>query len=276
MNNQSDIQSQFFKHLAETNPDQTIVTQIMELLNLQKGAVYKRMNGDTALTASELIHIADHFGQSLDDIFYKQKFISFSHPFMKMEKTKSEDFLSLINGYLQVLKEESPSELVYLSNELPFFYSISRRYIFSFLYSVWDHLHWEEGGLKISNVGRIDKNVEIFRRGISEYYDSQPVTEIWNPHMFSNLFQQIKFCVSISAFDNVDFIKGLLSDIEQLIQHLKDIANVGHRKKNGTDVTVDFKIYLNEFGSYQNLIVYKTNGQQLTFLGFDYPQFIVA
>lgn len=272
----SNTQTQFFATLAESLPDQTLVLHLMEILGLQKGAVYKRMNGETTLSATELIQIAEHFGISLDNIFFQQKFISFSHPFMQLEKTKSEDFLALINQYLEVLNEERPSELVYLSNELPFFYSISRRYIFAFLYAVWDHLHWEEGGLKIANVGRVDKNVEVFRREISEYYDCQPVTEIWNPHMFSNLYQQIIFCISINAFENTDFINGLLLDIEQLVNYLKEIAYKGQRKSTNLDEKVDLKIYLNEFGSYQNLIIYKALNQQLTFLGFDYPQFIVT
>lgn len=276
MNNELNFQAQFFKKIAESLPDQTLVTHLTELMDLKKGAVYKRMNGETALTLDELITIADHFDQSLDDVFFKEKYISFYHPLMQLEKTKSEDFLALINRYLEVLNEETPSELIYLSNELPFFYAISRKYIFAFLYSVWDHLHWQEGGLKVTNVGRVDKKVEVFRQGISEYYNNQPVTEIWNPHMFSNIYQQIMFCISINAFESVDFIKGLLSDIEQLMNHLKDIANKGHRKNGNEDSQVDFKIYLNEFGNYQNLIVYKTDGQQLTFLGFDYPQFVVT
>ena len=50
-------------------PDQMIVNEVMELLNLRRGAAYKRMNGETALTAEELIRIAGHFDVSLDNFF---------------------------------------------------------------------------------------------------------------------------------------------------------------------------------------------------------------
>jgi hypothetical protein len=276
MDNQTFIQTKFFNKIGLRFPDQTIVKAVMELLNLRKGAAYKRMNGETALTTEELIRIANHFDVSLDNVFFTDKFISFSHPFLYSQKAKSIDFLSLIAGYLETLTNEESSELIYLSNELPFFYYVSKKHIFTFLYSMWNHLHWEEGGLMIANVSRLDKDIEKFRTDISNYYDNHPVTEIWNPTMFSNLYQQIIFCITIKAFDTADFIRHLVIDIEQLLNHLRDIAMKGKRHSQLQEKPIDLKLYINEFGSYHNVILHKGKAVNSTFLGFDYPHFIVT
>ncbi len=276
MDSQTLLQTKFFNKIGALFPDQTIVTAVMELLNLRKGAAYKRMNGETALTTEQLILIANHFNISLDNIFFGDKFISFSHPFLYAQKAKSVDFLSLITGYLETLTKEESSELIYLSNELPFFYYISKKYIFTFLYSMWNHLHWEEGGLRIANVSRLDSEIEKFRTDISTYYDNHPVTEIWNPTMFTNLYQQIIFCITIKAFDSNEFIQRLIIDIEQLIDHLRETALQGKRHSQSKEEPIDLKLYINEFGSYHNVILHKGESVNSTFLGFDYPHFIVT
>lgn len=276
MNPQIDLQSAFFKNLSNQNEQTSVVEETMDILNLKRAAVYKRMNGDTALTTSELVKISEHFDCSLDTMFFQNKFISFRHPFMQMPRTKSIDFLTVISGYLETLRSQKKSELTYLANELPFFYYISRKYIFNFLLSVWNHLHWEEGALIINENAHLDKNIEGFRVEIADYYDSHPVTEIWNSNMLSNLFQQIVFCITIRAFADISFVDKLMVDIQNLIHHLKSIAIQGIRKSHGENEQVDLKIYLNEFGNYLDIILYNGENFQSTFIGFDYPQFIVT
>ena len=276
MNPQIDLQSKFFKDLADQNDQSSIVDETMEVLNLKRAAVYKRMNGDTAMTTAELISVADHFECSLDTMFFQNQFISFRHPFMQMPTTKSIDFLELISGYLETLRSQKNSELTYMANELPFFYYISRKYIFNFQLSIWNHLHWEEGALTINENAHLDKSIETFRTEIADYYDSHPVTEIWNSNMLSNLYQQIIFCITIRAFSDIAFLDKLMMDIQNLIQHLKKIAVEGIRKSYGDKEQVDLNIYLNEFGNYLDIILYSGQNFQSTFIGFDYPQFIVT
>ena len=140
--------------------------------------------------------------------------------------------------------------------------------------SIWNHLHWEEGALKINETTHLDENIENFRTEITAYYDSHPVTEIWNSNMMSNLYQQVIFCITIRAFSSASFIQHLMSDIKNLIEHLKDITMHGIRKTSNTDEQTDLSIYLNEFGNYLNVLLYEGQNLDITFIAFDYPQFI--
>ncbi len=274
MNPQQELQTKFFKGLEKTIGQDNVLHGSMELLGLRKGAVYKRMNGDTALTTAELVSLSNHFQFSIDDSLLNGKFISFSHPFMQEIDTKNIDFLRSISTYLETLRSREKSKLTYLANELPLFYYISRKYIFTFLMSIWNHLHWEEGALKINETTHLDENIESFRSEITDYYDAHPVTEIWNSNMMSNLYQQVIFCITIRAFNNISFINHLINDIKNLLEHLKDITLHGIRKSSNASEQVDLSIYLNEFGNYLNVLLYEGEDLDITFIAFDYPQFI--
>jgi len=275
MNKQIILQNKLFQHLVSVKGQQRVLQESMDVLNLKKGALYKRMNGNTALTASELINISDHFHISLDDVLLSDKLVSFRHQALRNESTKGTDFLVLIDTYMTMLNHDDNSKLLYLANELPLFYYISREYIFNFLVSVWNHLHWEEGTLCIDERSHLGDMVNHYKKEISDYYENCPVTEIWNSNMLADLYQKIIFCVTIRAFANVAFIDKLILDIEELIESLKKITLEGVWNSNRTD-KIDLKIYLNEFGSYLNMALYESDNYKNTFIGFDYPQFIVS
>jgi len=119
----------------------------------------------------------------------------------------------------------------------------------------------------------ITPQLEKLRDDITNYYESHPVTEIWNSNMLSNLYQQITFSITIRAFEDQRFIKSLITDIEKLINRLQSLAGAGMKSyKDDSKLT----IYLNEFGNYQNLALYKSRNMRTTFIGFDMPHFVVS
>jgi len=65
-----------------------------------------------------------------------------------------------------------------------------------------------------------------------------------------------------------------MNDIKNLIGHLKDITLHGIRKSSNAEEQVDLSIYLNEFGNYLNVLLYEGTELDITFIAFDYPQFI--
>ena len=55
MNEQKHFQERFFQYLANRKTSEVVLHDTMEVLNTRKGATYKRMNGETALTTAELM-----------------------------------------------------------------------------------------------------------------------------------------------------------------------------------------------------------------------------
>ena len=272
MEKEENYQIKFFEYIKKRKSKDELLNTLMDTLFIKRGAAYKRINGETALTAQEMIKISQAFGFSLDTATGSKQFLSFEHPFMG--KNSSIDFLDRYAFYLKpLLTSKGESTLTYMANEIPIFYYFSHKYVFNFLLSVWNHLHWDEERLSIKEDQSIAPQLEYLRSEISNFYESHPVTEIWNSNMLSNLYQQILFSVTIRAFEDIRFIRNLTIDIEKLINRLQELAGTGQKSsKNTSNVT----IYLNEFGNYQNLALYQSEKMSVTFVGFDMPHFVVS
>jgi hypothetical protein len=271
MENQGKIQQQFFEYVIRRRGHEKALNDTMKVLNIRKGATYKRFNGETALTSAELITLARHFDVSLDSIFQGNKYISFEHPFTNQKTTI--DFMGQFTYFLKPLSNHDKSQLTYLANELPVFYYFSHKYIFNFLLSVWSHLHWSDSRLEIEENVEMTHQIDFIRKEITAYYDGHPVTEIWNNNMFANLYQQVIFSITVRAFKEEKFISNLVKDIADLIEHLRVLAMSEYNEK---DATQERKIYLNDYGNYLNLVLYESEKINTTFIGYDIPQFIVS
>lgn len=263
-------QEQFFEYLIRLHGKDKVLMGVMEVLDIKVGAAYKRLNGRTALSMDDLLHLAKHFRVSVDTAANHSDFMSFAHPFMKGSSSMS--FLDRYTAYLKPLTTAKQSSLTYMANELPVFYYFAHRYIFNFLIAVWSHLHWRDSQIKIHVNQSIDPQIDMLRNQVSSYYGSHPVTEIWNANMLSNLYQQIIFAITTRSFGDPDFVGLLINDIDSLIYRLKRIASSGVHEQTSTKMT----ILLNEFGNYMNLAVYRSEHVSTAFVGFDIPHFMVS
>jgi len=278
---QNIIQQNLFTTLSNHNTkEHSVVYTLMDLLGIKKGAAYKRMNGSTKMSIDEVLAVTDHYNLSLDAVFGREKHINFYHPFLHKEKSDLNVFVDQYKKFFSPLEKLPPSEevsLSYLSNELPIFYYFGHKYILNFMIAVWRHLHWDDVSLKIEDASIYEDIGKDIRQSIVKSYYKRNVTEIWNSNMLNNLYQQILFCISIRAFDNSKLIKLLINDIANLLQHLREVCNTGKKSIKGDKVEEgNLKIYLNEFGNYLNILQFHSPSVKSTFIGYDYPQFIVS
>lgn len=269
MESEINIQKYFFDYLTRRYDSEYILYGMMDALQLRKGACYKRMNGETSLSLSELVTLCNKFNVSLDAIFQADRYISFQHSFSP--KSDSFDLMSQFRFFLKPLGELTNSKLTYLANELPVFYYFSHKYIFNFLISVWSHLHSSESRLIIEENPAMTAQLDGIRSEISSYYAAHPVTEIWNSNMFANLYQQIIFSITIRAFKEEVFLRHLLDDVKKLVNHLHELAVSG-----GNTGSAERMIYLNEYGNFLNMVLYESEKFNTTCIGYDMPQFIVT
>jgi hypothetical protein len=112
------------------------------------------------------------------------------------------------------------------------------------------------------------------RNRIIGHYHSRQVTEIWNSNMLANIFQQILFAISINAFQDQAFIAQLISDLEHLVKNLKQLAFAENRHDHPLHGKI--QIYINEFGNYQNMVIFEALELRATSIGFDMPQFMIS
>lgn len=267
-------QIRFFDYLNARYGKKTVIYDSMEVLDLQKAAVYKRVNGTTALNTDELMKLAQHFNVSLDTALENKSYYSFQHPFVNNQHSLEffEHFAFIMTPILE--QEENRSEMIYLANELPIFYYLYYDYIFQFQLAIWNHLHWSEGKLIISSDQTLDPQIDKLRRQVVDNYRARRVTEIWNPAMLSNLYQQILYAISIRVFADRQFIDNLVRDLRKLIHDLQQIPqNNNHLSAYNRN---DINVYINEFGNYMNILLFEGQKLRSTCIGYDMPQFILS
>ena len=170
--------------------------------------------------------------------------------------------------------EEEESKIIYLANELPVFYYLEYDSIFKFLVAIWNHLHWSQQELTINNQAPIQPEILQLRNRIIGHYHSRQVTEIWNSNMLANIFQQILFAISIKAFKDQTFIAQLIGDLEHLLKNLKQLAFAENRHDHPLHGKI--QVYINEFGNYQNMVLFEALDLRATGIGFDMPQFMIS
>ncbi len=259
-------QKLLFERLKARPNKKLLIEKVMSVLGLKKSTAYKRMNCSSLMSVDELVILSQALNFSMDDVFLKDSSISFKHPFINEEESMR-NFIHQFDFYLKPMDRQDGKSLTYMANELPLFYYFSYPHLFHFMVSVWDHLHWSDSRLVIDGSLKYDKELKEFREVTRQRISNIDLIEVWNSNMLNNLFQQIVFTITIRGFKSTTYISSLIDDISLLIQHLKEVT--GKRKDN-------LKIYLNEFGNYLNLVTYNSTSMKATFVGFDYPKFIVS
>lgn len=266
MTDREKYQRMFFEYAMKRKSPEKVFQALQEVLGLQKGAAYKRINGKSSLSTAELILLTNHFKFSLDSIFLKDQYVSFQHPFSQESSTHS--FLEQLVFFLKPAQDMVECEFTYLANELPVFHYFPHKHIYNFLVSIWNHVHWSDKKLIIDDNIEVTPQIKNISADINYYYNNHSVTEIWNSNMLANLYQQVIFCITIRAFRYEGYVTRLVKDIDKLITSLK--AKVEGGDENGS------KIYINDYGNYLNLVLFQSEKVQSTFLGYDMPKFIVS
>src|SRR6056297_12072 len=119
----------------------TLISKVQDALHLKKSTAYKRINCSSTLSVDELIMLSQSMNFSLDDVFFKEKLITFKHPFVNEEESRR-NFINQFDFYLSPLDRKDGKSLTFMANELPLFYYVNHPHIFHFMVSIWDHLHW--------------------------------------------------------------------------------------------------------------------------------------
>lgn len=238
------LHAQFLDALKERMPNRSDLTNLLvDLLCIEKEAVYRRLRGEVAFTFSEIAIIANELGISLDSTInnvlstkskpYQLKMNDFIHP--------SELDFAMMEEYLSILKEitkDPNSTLVDSTNMLPnsLYYPykyISRFYLFKWLYQLGciDSMKSYSEVDYPSRIQKLRKEDEINLRHIKNTY------YILDPLVFQYMINDIRYFLSINLMTEED--KELLKkDIETLLYDMEVLAIKGYFEETKNKVYI--------------------------------------
>jgi len=228
------LHAKFLEVLKERVPIKPdLVNLLIDLLCIEKEAVYRRLRGEVAFTFSEIAVVANELGISLDNTInnvlsvkskpYQLKMNDFAEP-SEMDYTMMEQYVNI----LKEIKNDPDSTIVDSTNILPaslyFPYKyISRFYLFKWLYQLGDSdsiKSYAQLDYPL-RVQKLQKENETYLKHIKNTY------YILDPLVFQYMVNDIKYFLSINLMTEEDkaFLK---KDFETLLHDMEILAIRGY------------------------------------------------
>ncbi len=281
--NASIKQKLLFQNINNKRKDKRIslVEELKSLLECERGAIYKRMNGEISLRLDELYKISSHFNISLDSIFQEHNdFVNFKYDLIDRPLNDANEFFQYAIEVFDSIRNSPNNKFIYQSKNLPFMHYFNYPILFQLKMLVWQNTSLAVNS-KVNNF-RITmkpfKDSEItFMGELARTYYKHPIVEIWSSNILSNLYKQVKFFVLANIITDLNFIENFCTNAQLLINHLELITSQGFKKRPGKNESDGMiKVYINEMELGSPMAYYESDAEEKCFLIHDSPNFIYS
>jgi len=223
-------------------PEQAkLVETLMDILSMEKGAIYRRLHGEVPFTFFEVVNIAEKLSISLNSFIYADSvhvdrfeltIVEYTN-MSEMDYKQWEDYISLINS----AKNDTQSELAESSNALPLtiygkFDYLAKYYLFKYQYL----LNESEERVSFGDTVVPDRLQRIYRSYFSESKNFANTTYIWDYMIFRYLVTDIQFFSDIKLI-SADDIREIKKDLLALLDYIEDVTLRGCFKETGNHVS---------------------------------------
>ena len=275
------IQEYLFERLKENYDSQTdLVADLCKLLHLRKDAIYRRLRGDTVLTADELGIICQRYAISLDAIIQdapSRMFFEFSA--FKTPIKSVEQYVQQLDANFKKVRAIPDGHIFYATSEIPVFYYAFFPRLFLFKLYVWGKTIWD-----ISAFQELKFSFDLIPYGIKKDADElingycqMDTTELWSLNIADNTLNQIFYHADINSFENIEDALALCDDMDRLLDHLENLCI--EEKKRVPDSTIGqgkMKVLHNEMIYTNNTIYFKSPSIRSLYTTLANPNFIVT
>ncbi len=263
---------------------QTGVTahDLAKTLHLGLGAVYKRLKGETLLDISEIALLADQYNLSLDGFFHQENGkVSFVFPAMQQPVSQLEQYLSSILDLLIWANRLPNAKIYYSTSEIPIFHYLHFPELCAFKLYMWNRTTWElpewEDQPFNPELFLENRRLQRLREEIIAGYNLLPSIEFWQISILSNTLNAIDYCAESGAFARAGDPFLLRKQLQELLQHQKEMAKAGLKFSPGTrpeSPQADFTLYHNEISHTNITILLEWENGRMAFATFDNPNFM--
>jgi len=205
---------------------------LMDILPIEKEAIYRRLRGEVPFAINELGAIAEALDISVD------RMIGYTHVDFVPQSRKypdpytddnNQNYKALLN-YVAKLKEisEQPySKHVHAMNYLPLGICASYPYLLKFKIYMYFHLYGEIDSLKTYESLQLSDKVRSTFTQMAYYLDRVSKTSyIWELSLLPQLIENIRYFISIKLL-TPDDINAIKNDLNQLLDDLEGSAIKG-------------------------------------------------
>ena len=242
---QQDVQNGLIKALEKKIPKKMdLIERLMEILCMEKGAIYRRLRGEVPFSFFEVVKIAEELNIHHNDLFcadtvqidrFDLNIIEYTD-MSEADYKQWENYISMIHS----AKNDIHSILAESSNVLPMsiygkFDSLSKFYLFKYQYLFSE----TKSRMSFKELVVPERLQQIHRSYFNESKNFSKSIYIWDYLIFRYLVTDIKFFSGINLISR-DEIQLIKEDLFALLDYIEKIALNGFFEE--TEKAVSFYI----------------------------------
>lgn len=282
MENINSVQMQLMASLEAKLPPKTkMVTLVADVLGMSKQGAYKKVNGGTKLTLEEAVKLTTHLGTSIDQAVSINLEKGHAYPFysdaLRFAPSSIAEYWTNVRNHMASLRQLDHVRFTYLANETPFFHLLSFHHLLAFKTFNWNRTIWhipELGARLDDETHYVGTDIYELLKQIKQMYSDIDSIEIWNSRMLSATYAQLKHWILSGDIDDVVIVKGVLDDIDQLIQHLQTICSQGFSASHRDASAKGFEAFVNDLSIHSEMILIQSSDYNMLYTMYDSPNYL--
>lgn len=233
----------------------SLVDELAELLDVSTFSIYRRLRGETELSASEVAKICNHYKISFDKLInLSEDTVSFS---FKTIHTYDDfkAFFERMQSDLTIINKSNEPLLTYAAFDIPLFHHfqyplLTEFKLFSWMKSV---LHFPEFENKLFETGQIEKDFTDTCKNIWHLYKQVKSREIWTEATIQSTIKQIEFHFEAGFFKDKKIAIELIDELAIELKSIEEMASQ-NSKLLTTSKDENFQLFISEIEIGNNCI----------------------
>jgi hypothetical protein len=269
------LQDYLFQYIREAlPPGRSLVDVVAEVLHISQDSAYRRIRGETLLVLEEARTLCQEYHISLDQLLDRSVN---SVVFQSMEHAASvTDFTTYLFGILHELKALNNFQhksIIYITNDIPFFYQFCYKPLFAFRYFFWMKTIVQHPGFKHLKftLDCLPPETEEAGRQVLALYNSISSTEIWNTESINGTLMQVNYYVEAGIMTKNEAME-VYNALQKTLEHVQHQADHGRKFLPGEvpqSRKDNFQLFQNRTGLGDNTILTTGDGGKKLYLNYD-------
>lgn len=235
------IHEKFVGAIREKIPHKaTLTNTLVDILSLEREAVYRRMRGDVAFSFAEIAEIAHKLGISLDNLVGAHSTRSRPYQLSLVEYVDpiEDDYRmwGLYNERLREAREDPGSCNVECMNVLPAIFLLDYEYITRFyLFKWYNQYGHSDKTVHFRDIETAEKLLDVQRVTAFESKHIRKTVYVWDPLIFQYIVNDVLYCGSIRLIDAKD-VRVLKQELLHFLNKMEILASRGEYSETGNPI----------------------------------------
>jgi len=280
MNNQggaeveSSLSEKFLQHIKAKIPNGKLAEALMQVLNLEKSAAYRRSSGTAPLSLEEITLLAQHFSVSIDQFIFAGTDKSvFTFPYMQQPVKSIGSFMEGIAQRIEQAAQLKEVRIDFVSREIPIFHYFNFSELTAFKIYIWGRTVWKLPQFQQQKFSlKKIKGIKQYQQKILKHYNTLPGNEIWGTDGLSIPLSQIEYYLEQDMFEEPVEALLLCDQLRALMYHVAEMTKEGKKFASGTVPTADapnFQLYHNQLAHTNSFILVTSPQIKVSFVTMD-------